>query len=213
MSYNLAGIRKRVLVDKLDDDNFDPEVVDNFINDTLRSIYNQFELPFQEKIFNGTIPAGSTMFQLPSDLAQLQGQSLGGVPGFYNNKMTWRNFIARYPDAVNNEASAPAGWALYGGNIMLSAPTDKDYTMTMFYIKKPKTLVEGTDIPELPEEFEELLVLGAYKRILDRNEDFDLGASVEAQYDKQLTQLVNRYGFRDASGPIIMKNQQIAFRR
>ena len=78
MSYNLAGIRKRVLVDKLDDDEFDPEVVDNFINDTLRSIYNQFELPFQEKIFQGTIPAGSTMFRLPSDLAQLQGQSLGG---------------------------------------------------------------------------------------------------------------------------------------
>lgn len=213
MAFNLAGIRKRVLVDKLDDDEFDPEVVDNFINDTLRSIYNQFELPFQEKIFQGTIPAGSTMFQLPSDLAQLQGQSLGGVPGFYNNKMTWRNFIARYPDAVNNEASAPAGWALYGGNIMLSAPTDRDYTMTMFYIKKPKTLVDGTDIPELPDEFEELLVLGAYKRILDRNEDFDLGASVDAQFEKQMTQLVNRYGSRDASGPTIMKNQQIAFRR
>ena len=74
--------------------------------------------------------------------------------------------------------------ALYGGNIMLSAPTDKDYTMTMFYIKKPKTLVDNTDVPELPEEFEELLVLGAYKRILDRNEDFDLGASVEALWGR-----------------------------
>ncbi len=31
MEYNLAGIRKRVLVDKLDDEEFDPEIVDNFI--------------------------------------------------------------------------------------------------------------------------------------------------------------------------------------
>ena len=81
--------------------------------------------------------------------------------------------------------------------------------MTMYYIKKPKRLEQDTDVPELPEEFEELLVLGAYKRILDRNEDFDLGNAVETQYQNILSQLVNRYGYREADGPIIMKNRQI----
>ena len=208
MAYNLAGIRNRVLVDKLDDDEFDPTIVDNFINDTLRDIYNQFELPFQEKIFQGVIPAGSTMFKLPDDVALMQSQSIGGVLNFAGYKMPWRDFISAYPDALNNPAQAPGGWALYAGNILLSAPTDAEYTMTMYYIKKPLTLAEPTDVPELPSEFEELLVLGAYKRILDRNEDFDLGTMIEGQYEKRLTQLVNRYGFREASGPIIMKNRQ-----
>ena len=209
MAFNLAGIRKRVLVDKLDDDEFDPEIVNNFINDTLRDIYNQFELPFQEKIFQGTIPAGSTIFKLPSDLALIQAQSIGGVPGFSGNKMRWRDFVSSYPDSLNAEAAAPGMWTLYGGNILLSAPTDKDYTMTIYYIKKPKELVESTDVPDFPEEFQELLVLGAYKRILDRNEDFDLGNIVDGQYQAKLTQLVNRYGWRDAEGPIIMKNRQV----
>lgn len=209
MAYNLAGIRKRVLVDKLDDDEFEPEVVDNFINDTLRNIYNQFELPFQEKIFQGTIPAGASMFQLPDDLALMQSQTLAGVPGFSKLQVRWREFIQRNPDVANAPASAPGMWALYSNNILLSAPTDKEYTMTMYYIKKPKRLEQDTDIPELPEEFEELLVLGAYKRILDRNEDFDLGNAVETQYQNILSQLVNRYGYREADGPIIMKNRQI----
>lgn len=208
MEYNLAGIRQRILVDKLDDDEFDPQIVDNFLNDAQRDIFNQFELPFQEKIFQGTIPAGSTMFQLPSDVAQVQSRTVAGVPGFNGMKMQWRDFFRSYPDADNETPGAPSLWTQYAGNILLSTPTDQDYTMTLFYIRKPKILVENGDVPEIPEEFSELLILGAFKRILERNEDFDLANEVEADYQRILLQLVNRYGARDADGPIIMKNMQ-----
>ena len=80
--------------------------------------------------------------------------------------------------------------------------------MTLFYIRKPKTLTQNSDVPEIPEEFSELLILGAFKRILERNEDFDLANEVEVDYQRILLQLVNRYGARDADGPIIMKNMQ-----
>lgn len=209
MEYNLAGIRQRILVDKLDDDEFDPQIVDNFINDTQRDIFNQFELPFQEKIFRGTIPAGSTIFQLPSDVAQVQSRTVAGVPGFNGMKMQWRDFFRSYAGADNATPSAPTRWTQYAGNILLNAPTDKDYTMTLFYIRKPKTLTENGDVPEVPEEFSELLVLGAFKRILERNEDFDLANEVEVDYQRILLQLVSRYGARDADGPIRMKNMQI----
>jgi len=209
MEYNLAGLRKRVAVDKLDDEEFDPEIIDNFINDTQRDIFNQFELPFQEKIFQGAIPAGATMFQLPSDVALIQSQTLSGVYNFGERKTKWREFFRLHPDAINSPAGAPVRWTLYAGNVLLSAPTDKEYTMTIFYIRKPKTLTQNGDVPEIPEEFSELLVLGAYRRVLARNEDFDLAREVNAEYQAQLTLLVNRYGFRESNGPIKMKNQQI----
>lgn len=209
MNYTLAGLRQRVMIDKLDDEDFDPEIIDNFINDTQRDIFNQFELPFQEKIFSGVIPAGSTMFQLPADLAQVQSHSIAGVRNFMNNKARFRDFFAAYPDAVNEEAGAPSVWTQYAGNILLNAPTDKDYTLNTYYIRKPKTLDEDTSVPEIPEEFSELLVLGALMRVHDRNEDGDLYDKVAGQYERQLSNLVNRYGFRDASGPIKMKNRQI----
>lgn len=213
MDYNLAGIRNRVLVDKLDDEEFDPGIVDRFINDTQRDIFNQFELPFQEKIFQGIVPAGSTMFQLPSDLAVVQSQTLSGVYGFSDRQMPWREFFRVHPDAANATPGEPVKWTLYAGNVLLSAPTDQEYTMTLFYIRKPKKLVGNNDVPEIPEEFAELLILGAYRRILARNEDFDLAREVNAEYQAQLTLLVNRYGMREADGPIKMKNQQMALPR
>lgn len=208
MDYNLAGLRQRVLVDKLDDDEFDPNIVDRFINDTQRDIFNQFELPFQEKIFQGTIPAGATMFQLPSDVALIQSQTLAGVRNFAQLKCDWRNFFQAYPDVANETPAQPSYWTQYAGNILLSAPTDQEYTMTLFYVKKPQKLEEDANVPELPEEFSELLVLGAFIRILKRNEDFDLAAQESIEYQRILTLLVNRYGFRAADGPIKMKNQQ-----
>lgn len=209
MNYTLAGLRQRVMIDKLDDEDFDPEIIDNFINDTQRDIFNQFELPFQEKIFSGVIPAGSTMFQLPADLAQVQSHSIAGVRNFMNNKARFRDFFYSYPDAVNEEPSQPSVWTQYAGNILLNAPTDKDYTLNTYYIRKPKVLDQDTSVPEIPEEFSELLILGALMRVHDRNEDSDLYDKVSAQYDRQLTLLAGRYGFRDSSGPIKMKNRQI----
>lgn len=208
MDYTLASLRHRVLVDKLDDDEFDSQIVDNFINDTQRDIFTQYELPFQEKIFSGTIPAGSTMFKMPNDVSLVQSHSVVGVPGFANGRMRFKDFFAQYPDAVNAPAQPISAWTLYGGNMLTSAPTDKDYTMMLFYIKSPTTLRADTDVPEIPEEFAELLVLGAFLRIQKRNEDFDLAQYTEADYARKLGELVDRYGMR-TTGPIKMKNQQI----
>lgn len=209
MEYNLAGIRKRILVDKLDDDEFDPQVVDNFINDTQRDIFNQYELPFQEKIFEGTIPAGSTIFKLPTDVALIQSQMVTGIPQFSTYKTDFRSFFKLHNDIANAPATSIQSWTLYAGNVLTSAPTDKEYKMTMFYIRKPITLKQDGDVPEIPEEFSELLILGAFMRIQRRNEDFDLALSTEKEYTDKLTLLVNRYGFREADGPIKMKNGQI----
>jgi len=213
MDYNLVGLRQRVRIDKLDDEEFDSGVIDNFINDAQRDIFNEYELPFQEKIFQGTVPAGSTMFQSPSDLAQLQSQTMADVPGFSNSKMKWRDFFQAFPDNMNQTPGAPSAWTLYAQNIIFDKPTDQDYTFTLFYIRKPKLLSGDTDVPEIPEDFAELLVLGAYIRVLKRNEDFDQAAYVQNDYDRQLDLLVARYGFRESDGAIKMKNRQVNVRR
>ena len=204
MEYNLAGIRQRVLIDKLDDDEFDPDIVDRFINDTQRSIFNQYELPFMEKIFQGTIPAGSTMFKMPADISQIQAQTIAGIPGFKDRYIPFREFFSRYGDIDNNPPSQIATWTLYGGNMVVNAPTDREYVMNMFYIKKPGTLALPGDVPEIPEEFGELLVLGAFRRIHERNEDYDLAREVDNQYYTLLNSMVERYANRQSGTPMVM---------
>lgn len=208
MDYNLVGIRQRVRIDKLDDEEYDSTVIDNFINDTQRDIFNRYELPFQEKIFQGTILGGAAMFELPKDLTQLQYQTLSGVSGFTKSKMDWEEFFETFPDNTTRPAGNPSAWTLYAGNMILDKPVDKDYVLTLFYIKSPKILKEDTDVPEVPKDFEELLVLGAYIRVLKRNEDYDQASAAEIEYNRISDLLAIRYGLR-SSGGFKMKNQQV----
>lgn len=216
MDYTLQAIVRRVQTDKLDDDEFDTGVITRFINDTQRDIFNNFELSFQEKIFAGTLPSTSTMFNVPSDLALLQRAVLTNgtdVQDITSKYMPWREFVAQYPDPGSNTAGKVTNWTSYAGNIILNCPQEDEQTLTMYYIRKPITLVTGTQVPEIPQEFEELLVLGAYIRCLKFNEDFDQAAFVEIEYNKNLDLLVTRYGGRVSPGSIKMANQQIRMRR
>lgn len=213
MDYTLQGIVKRVQTDKLDDDEFDTGIIGNFVNDTQRDIFNQFELPFQEKIFAGTVPSSSSMFNVPADLALLQSVSMADVPGLSATRMNWRDFFAKYPDNTSAEPGKPTAWTLYAGNIIFDKPTDEDYVLTLFYIRKPIVLTVGTQVPEIPSEFEELLVLGAYIRCLKFNEDNDQANYHEGEYNKMLDLLVTRYGARISPGSVKMRSSQIPTRR
>lgn len=213
MAYTLAGIRNRVIIDKLDDEEYDTQVVDNFINDTIRDIFTEYELPFMEKIYSGIIPTGVTMFNLPADVSIIQSQVITGPDGrqidigrYY---IPFRDFNSRYPTPVNNDAGAISYWTSYGGKMLLSRPTDGDYNMDIFYIKKPTTLTSNNDVPEVPEEFEELIVLGAYMRVQTREGDDDLAAVTKNEFNRKLLQIVNRYGYRMSNGPIKMRNRQV----
>lgn len=213
MDYTLQAIAQRVKTDKLDDDEFDTGIINRYINDTQRDIFNQFELPFQEKIFAGTVPGSSFMFNVPTDLALLQHATMAGTPGFFGTRMPWRKFFETHPDSANETPGKPTAWTLYAGNIVFDKPLDEDATLTMFYIRKPIVLTQGTQVPEIPQEFEELLVLGAYIRCLKFNEDNDQAAYHEVEYNKLLDLLVTRYGARLSPGSVKMANQQISTRR
>lgn len=216
MDYTLQAIVRRVQTDKLDDDEFDTGVITRFINDTQRDIFNNYELSFQEKIFAGTLPATSTMFSVPTDLALLQRAVLSNgtnVQDISSKYMPWREFVQRYPDPSANPAGDVSNWTSYAGNIILNCPQEDEQTLTMYYIRKPITLVTGTQVPEIPEEFSELLVLGAYIRCLKFNEDNDQAAYHEVEYNKMLDLLVTRYGARLSPGSVKMASSQIQLRR
>lgn len=213
MEYNLASLRREVALDLLDDEEYDSGIIDRAINRTLQEIYTQFELTFMEKIFSGTVPEGYTIFKYPADLSFPQRHVITSPDGSARcidpTYIPYDRFVNLFPNPVNSTPSGITYWTSYGGNIMLSQPADKDYTLDVYYIKKPAKLLADTDVPELPEEFGELLALGAYIRIAKRNEDLDLANVAVQEYAGKLNKLVDRYGFRKA-GPIKMKSQRIA---
>lgn len=213
MSYNLASIRNRVLVDKLDDEDFDVNVLTNFINDAQRDIFSEYELPFTEKIFTGDLPSGAHMFQFPDDVSQIQSVMIvdnnGRSVDVKDKFMTFREFNKYYADPSANQVGPVRYWTLYGGKMIVSRPIDSDYNMTIYYNKVPKVLADDLDVPEVPEEFEEILVLGAFYRVQMREGDTDEALLTRSEYQRKMEQMVARYGFRMSAGPIRMKNRQI----
>jgi len=210
MAYNLAYIRNRVLDDKLDDVSFNPEVIDRFINDAQREIFNMFEFPFTEKVFVGSLPGGERIFQFPLDYQMTQALKLVAPDGFRKDitdyYIKFREFNQAYPTPENNTPGAPYAWTTHGNKLYVDRPTDQDYTLELWYIKKPAKLEADTDIPEVPEEFEEALVLGAYYRALGRNEDFDLQAFVQnGSFATQSDLMVTRLGKRQSGKPMAMR--------
>ena len=209
MGYTLADLAQRVIDDKLDDISFDTTIVSRFINDTQRDIFNTYELPFNEKAYIGLMPIGECLFKMPNDCQLVQaavitnpdGSQKDIMPGF----LDFRTFVSRFKTPYQEVASEVRFWTLYAKQIYTSAPIDKAYSLELFYIKKPIELIDGADIPEIPEEFGELLVLGAFRRVLERNEDYDLASVINGQYGTLLDKMVARYGYRMAAGPIKLK--------
>lgn len=201
MAYTLASIRNRVLDDKLDDTSFDPDIVDRFINDTQRSVFNTYALPFQEKEWSGIVAEDEYIFEFPEDYQQTQAMIIvdpaGNIKDITNLYMPWKQFIRTYPLPNTYTNGAPGVWTSHANRLRFTHKLDDDYTLSLWYLKKPTELSADGDIPEIPSEFEEVLVLGAYYRVLERNEDFDLAAFYKnGDYTDELEKMVGRYGQR-----------------
>ena len=214
--YNLASIRRQVMEDRLDDTDYESNVIDNFINATQREIFNTYELEFQEEVFSGSLPQGARTFTFPENMQIPLSIVITGPDGSQRNIMDkyirFRDFNKLYPTPDNGTPGPIFAWTSFAGNMVTSAPIDRPYVMDTFYLKKPKLLIDDSDVPEIPEEFQEVLVLGAYKRVLERNEDFDYAAVIENKYQAQLELMVDRYGVRMSNGPIKMRRRGVIHR-
>jgi hypothetical protein len=209
MAYNLEGIRTRVINDKLDDPEYSASVVDNFINDAQKGIFNQLHLPFLEAQTEDTLSEGDHTHAFPDDYqlsnAIILVSSTGAITNITSNYLTWREYIRLYPYAQGNQEATPSMWTNYGNTLYLSAPANDNYTLIFWYLKRADDLASDGDIPQLPSEFEELLVLGAYYRVLERNEDFDLASFYkDGDYTQELNKLATRYGSRQEGKPPVM---------
>lgn len=211
MSYNLAGIRRRILIDKLDDEDFEIDVLDGFINDALRDIFSEYELPFTETMFTGNLPKGAYLFQFPDDVSLLKAVVVvdeeGNARHIKNNYLPFNEFIKKYPAPQSRDAAGITEWTMYGDKMMVSNPTAGNYQMVIYYNKVPKTLSDDNDVPELPAEFEEVLILGAFYRVQVREGDSDEALYTQQEYQRKMKQMASRYGYR-VSGQMKMRNKQ-----
>jgi len=181
---------------KLDDSGFSSTILTDFANDTQREVFNSKFFQFMEATADFTLTPGSadigtlpTDLQLPINLRVTSPSSMA---------MVLEPLSAdKYDELYNSNAilaqGTPIQWYPYASTISVYPIPNSAITLTLRYYKVPTELTNTTDVPEIPVEFQEILVLGMYKRALEYNDSFDQSAYITVKMDKLLEDMARRY--------------------
>ncbi len=207
MAYTLATIRQSVR-DYLDDDEYSAALIDQAINDYQQELFFNYDLRLAETRATVALSASSSTAPLPD--------------GWYKNIALYNITTDHYRDLtpyerdadlfqrdyidVTPDTAAPLDWCVFGNNFEFQAPADQDYTLRCLYLKYPDLLTNDSDIPVVPEQFREMMKLGAVERLFRREDEYGLSNSERVILSGMETSFVKRYGRGQVSSkPHVMR--------
>lgn len=143
-----------------------------YINQAQFAIGNRinrlYENYFVRSATTATV-AGQSVYQLPTDAVKVLGLEVGDSASD-RDPQPFTNIVI--PDrrlfGALSEASSKRGFGAFfiAGTEMTIYPADSGSgrTMRMYYVKRLSRLVDDADVSEIPEEYHELLPIGAVRR-------------------------------------------------
>lgn len=220
MAYTLAGIAGKVR-QRVRDTSFSPSETTDYINDTINDIFNEYRLPFMQTTQDYTLDTGTSDITngvgLPTNY--VQAVNLYVTTSGRERLLPYRDirqvdsFNPDPDDTTVNPAGPSAYWYYYAETIRVYPKPDAAYAVTLRYYKKPTLLTADADIPELPSEFEELLVVGAAYRILQVKDNYDQAAILQNKYDEILQKLVVKFSQPQVGTPTRMRINRVSLGR
>lgn len=105
-------------------------------------------------------------------------------------------FFDTYPAPEAAPQGLPRFFTDYGGVLHFSCPLDRDYKLALIYQAAPKRLDDDLVVPDIPEEFSEILIKGGLAGIEQYRENFDIAALHERAIEDLTEDLLGRYGLR-----------------
>lgn len=203
-NYNLSGLVNRLKV-RLDDEEYPDTTLTQFLNDALFDALGEAHYQFLEKIYKATTQQPGVL-PLPRDY-----QSLITMTAKID-KNVWPFKYMDYKDFLNMDKENGVKnyrFTVFGGQLLYNVPNIEDevdedgderfYEISLYYLAKPLPLVNDNDVPIIPYEFGELLVMGALARAERLRDNFDYAAIYENKYDELVTNMKLRYCPRQAS--------------
>lgn len=217
MAYITGDIVTKVQ-QRIRDTGYSSTEIVGYLNDTQNDVFNEYRLPFMETTQAYTLTAGVSDITngvgLPANYVQALDITLTTTGTLkVIQYVDVRTIDALYPSPDNttlNPANVPYLWYFYARIIKVFPVPASAYTISMRYIKKPTDLVSNSDVPELPSEFQELLVVGAAYRVLQVKDNYDQAAILQNKYDEILQKLVVKYSQPQVGAPMRMRINRYA---
>ena len=204
-NYNLSGLVGRIKA-RLKDADYSTTDIVQFLNDAYFDILGESHYQFLEKHYQAATQTPSVML-LPRDyqtLIHLTATKDGNV--FPLRYMDSNDFFNATPDSgIKNYTYTVFGNKLFYSVPNISDAEDEDgdeefYTLDLFYLAKPVALVNDADVPVIPAEFGEALLLGALARAEQTRDNFDFAQIYENKKEDLILNMKQRYCPRQLEG-------------
>lgn len=193
----LAQIRSWVQ-DKLGDTAFETTLIDSSANWFVQQLFANTRTRLMEANDQLFGSAGDTEIDLPDDLQTLIKEGLYLIsPQVWDMGpyfMEYGDFMKTYPGYASYTASLPYQWTDFNNAMRLAAPLSADVEINCDYIRKPVDMVAATSICEVPDNYQELVVLGTLIRCMNTNEDYGEAASENVNLQALITAFIRNEG-------------------
>lgn len=172
----LAEYREAVR-SQIDDSEYDDTVVDRAINWYVKDICSRIHLRFMEATEEVTVSEGDTEVEFPDEMQTLLNLSVTDpTPArqIFKNYVEYNQFIIDNPgfESVTSRGAANADWTDFGGKMRFSAPINATSTLLCEFLNRPEKMENDDDECVIPDQYDEMVTLGAQKRVMKRNEDY-----------------------------------------
>lgn len=199
MDYTLSSLIQ-TLRKRLQDEDFDQELLKIFLNNSLSEILGEDKYPFMQRIDKYT-----------ADYAGEISLPLGFAGTFYiyakRQKQPRQELEYIAPEVFfEHTKSHTFVYTVFANTLfyrLTKSNEETDYEITHLYLTDPLPLIKDTDKPPIPPQYMEALILGAMARAEEYRDNFDYAQIYRNQQEQLLTNMKLRYG----PGNLTAKNQ------
>lgn len=204
-NYNLSGLTDRIKA-RLKDAQYSDSDIEQFINDSYFDILGETAYQFLEKHYRAATQEGGPLLLPPDYQTLIHFTAKIGHTRYPLRYVPSRQFF----DADKNASIKNYTYTIFGNQLYYSLPDIEDqvdedgeekfYTLDLYYLAKPRTLVQPTDVPVIPYEYGEALLLGALARAEQLRDNFDYAQIYENKKEELITNMKERYCPRQQEG-------------
>jgi hypothetical protein len=215
MAYDLLDLRTRVRA-KIKDSAYTAATADGFINDAIVEIADLYPWTYFQKVVSGALTVDEHTYEQQDDhqttakLVIIHPTNTTSYWDITKYRKTWEEFFDLFPSPEALDSSQPHYWTEYGNQIYFNCPANLAYTLKQFYQKIPTEITADADVPELPQNFREAIVLGASYRAEEERGNYDIAAVLQNRFNDRVSDLIMRLANDTMTGPdaVVMPGQR-----
>lgn len=213
--YNTSVLIDMIVTQSKDTD-FSRDLVLTYIQRTQDMVLGRSRFKFSEDSVEVLLSADSINYEYECDHQEiiqliLVDYSTTNPTIYQPDYISSNEFFDIYPSPEDNTTNPPFNYTDFNGQIWFPAPLDRQYTLKMRYVERPKRLSDATNsCPLIPVEYQDILIKGGLSGIEQYRENFDISAVYQRNIEDLMDDMQGRYGPRKM-GPGKARTRGLSF--